>query len=571
MAKKSTSKPVQQTNRTNTTNTENRAWMPWAMAGLTFVVFAVGFRNGMVSMDDHSATVDNPAVKNFDLFGQFNLGMYAPVTWAGYGIAYILGKDNAFWYHLLSALVHALNVLVLFRLLSRMKIGETAVIVATFLFALHPIQVESVSWIAAFSTPLCALFGLLSMDFYIRSTTDTKPWNQQLLISIGLFLVACLSKSIAVSLPLTLLILDGWLKRPLNTRNLLEKAPYFIIALGFGALTLYSRTQAGHTDSVVVYSTADRFFMVFHTILFYWTKILLPYGFSIWYPFVKNGDSWPWTYYAAPFVFSAILFGAWRLRARMPFVWYGLLFYLANIVFALPFSTFGTFELRSDRYNYLAAIGIFTLLAMLPGYLKEQKIGKPDLVWGALVILMIACLPSTIVRIRHWHDTVSLIDSAIETTGDNFGKAYLWRGMEYGDRATATRDKKTIEQNVALSLKDLSQAIKINPGLTEAYKYRGGLYGVTQQYEKSLADITRYLTKNPNDFEFYYNRGLSLLNLNRVPEAINDFNKTLELDANFDRAYVARGNAYLILGDTVKGNADLEQYNRLTGGGAPAQ
>ena len=107
-------------------------WWPWVIAGFSFLIFATGFQNDMVSMDDHSATLDNPAVTNFELFGHFNLGMYAPMSWAVYGVAYLLGKDSPFWYHFFSALIHALNVLLVFRLLKRLQMSDTPALVVCF-------------------------------------------------------------------------------------------------------------------------------------------------------------------------------------------------------------------------------------------------------------------------------------------------------------------------------------------------------------------------------------------------------------------------------------------------------
>ena len=134
--------------------------MPWVAAGIAFILFATGFNNPMVAMDDHSATVNNPAVRDFSLkiFTQFNLGMYAPITWLGYALAQALGSGAPFWYHLLSAAVHTANVVLVFRLFHRLESNTTVAFFIALFFAIHPMQVEAVSWIAAFSTPLFALY-----------------------------------------------------------------------------------------------------------------------------------------------------------------------------------------------------------------------------------------------------------------------------------------------------------------------------------------------------------------------------------------------------------------------------
>jgi len=526
-------------------------WMPWVAAGLAFVLFLTGINNKMLSMDDHTATLNNPAVTGFNPFITSNLGMFAPVTWLGYGLAYaIKGKDATTLYHVFSAIVHMLNVVLVFRLFRRLGSTATVAFVVSLFFAIHPLQVEAVSWIAAFSTPLFALFSLLAMNFYLRHTTD-PVLGKNYWFSIGLFIVACLAKSAAVTLPLTLLVLDWWLKRPINRRNILEKAPFFALSLVFGVATIFTRTKAGFADTPADFNLLDRALMVNHTILFYWTKLLAPLGLSIWYPFVKAQGAWPWTYYAAPVVLLVLIGLAWRSRLKVPAVWFGLLFYLSNIVLALPYATFGTFELRSDRYNYLAGLGFFFILASLPELLRVKRPNLVGPAWGTLTVLGLVWIVLAGIRVGDWKDTVTLIDKAIATSGDNFGKAYLWRGMDNGDNDHGKE-----------ALQDFNRAITINPNLTEAYKYRGGLLGLSKQYGPSVSDLTKYLEKNPYDAEQYYNRGLSLINLQQTPMAIADFSKTLEIKPDFARAYRARGNAYLIQGDSVKGKADLAEWEK---------
>ena len=526
-------------------------WMPWVAAGLALVLFLTGVSNKMVSMDDHSATINNPAVTGFNPFIGSNLGMFAPVTWLGYALAYaIKGRQAAPLFHLLSVIVHAVNALLVFRLFRRLGSSAVVALIVSLFFAIHPLQVEAVAWIAAFSTPLFVMFSLLAMHSYVRHTQAAGE-RRHYWFALLLFVLACLSKSAAVTLPLTLLVLDWWLKRPWSRSTLLEKVPFFLIALGFGILTIVTRSQAGFGDTPADFTILDRMLMVCHTLVFYWTKLLAPFGLSIWYPFIKTGNGWPWSYYAAPLLLIVLLWLAWRSRVRLPFVWFGVLFYLSNIVLSLPYATFGTFELRSDRYNYLAGLGFFFILASLPDFFRVQRPKWVGTSWGLLTGLGLLWLLLAGLRINDWRDTLTLINKAIASSGDNFGKAYLWRGMEYGDNDRG-RD----------AILDLNRAITINPNLTEAYKYRGGMLGFAKRYEESVADLTVYLNKYPQDAEQYYNRGLSLLNLKEIPLAISDFSKTLAIKPEFVRAYRARGNAYLMQGDSIKGKADLAEWEK---------
>lgn len=553
MAKKSTLKPrksEQQTVPGISDSTEK--WLPWLLAAVGFILFSTGFSNPMVGMDDHSATVNNPAVKDFLLFDGFNLGMFAPLTWIGYQIAYILGKDSPYWYHLLSALVHAINVLLVFRLFRRLDSSITMSAIVALFFAIHPLQVEAVAWIAGFSTPLFSMFSLLAMNYYLRHVQEGgETWGRSYWFSIGMFVLACLAKSAAVTLPLTLLVLDLWKKRGFNQRVLLEKIPFFVISLGFGILTLYSRQHAGQLNQPADFSLLDRGFMVCHTILFYWKKLIAPTGLSIWYPFEKTEGAWSWDYLASPVILLGVLFVAWRSRNAVPMLWLGILFYLSNIVLSLPWSTFGTFELRSDRYNYLAGLGFFALLASLPNVVKDKKPGWTGGIWALLLGLAFVWLTTSALRIRDWKDTTTLINAAIAATGDNFGKAYYWRGMAYGKATDAQK-----------ALEDFSRAIQKNPMLYEAYKYRGNIFGLMKNYERSVEDLNVFLEHYPDEVPELYNRGLSNANLNRDQDAIADFSRAIELDSSFLRVYRARGNCYKKVGEFNKAASDLQKYLR---------
>ncbi|MBK8192282.1 MAG: tetratricopeptide repeat protein [Lewinellaceae bacterium] len=117
---------------------------------------------------------------------------------------------------------------------------------------------------------------------------------------------------------------------------------------------------------------------------------------------------------------------------------------------------------------------------------------------------------------------------------------------------------------------DFDKALEINPKLHEVYKYRCGLLGISKQYERSLDDLSKYLEVVPDDAEILYNRALTLVNLNRLPDALKDLDHALEVNPDFDRAYRARGNVRLQLGDERGSNADFQEFERRTGV-SPAQ
>ncbi|MFN0033697.1 MAG: tetratricopeptide repeat protein [Saprospiraceae bacterium] len=558
MAKKTTpqpKKPAQKTSKQAPAGffDSPERWLPWALAALAFVLFGIGFGNHMLGVDDHTATVDNPAVRDFQIFNGFNLGMYAPLTWIGYEISYILGKESPIWYHVLSALVHAINVMLVFRLFRRLGSSLTVSALVALFFAIHPLQVESVAWIAGFSTPLFSMFYLLSCLWYLdyAEQGDGRSYKY----ALGAFVLACLSKSAAVTLPLLLVLMDWWLKRPLSDRQrLLRYVPFFLVALLFGLLTIYSRhASAMNMSDETHLSLLERALVLCYTPVFYWAKLLLPLKLNIYYSFDSIKTDFVWAYWVAPVVLAGAFWGAWKLRSQARFVLFGLLFFFVQISVMLPFQPMGTFELCADHYNYLACAGIFFILVC--GFQELVKKWPPHAdtlrwvggLWAAALLVL------SILQIRVWKDTATLVDKAIRNGFHQNGRLYEARGTAY---ANENRDLQS-------AIKDYSEALRINPSLTDSYKYRGNIYGVLKNYPQSVEDLSKFLEKHPDEVPELYNRGLSYANLDRTREAIADFNRVIELDPTFSRAYRARGNCLKKIGENAQGDADLQKWETM--------
>lgn len=543
-------------------------WLVWIPPILAFVLFSTGLRNELLGIDDHTATVDNPAVTGAtSIFGHFNLGMYAPITWLGYAIAYFMGKDNPFPYHLFSLLLHVFNVWLVHRLVQRISgrpRGLGAAFWVALLFAIHPVQVESVAWIAGLSTPLYALFFLLACLWYLDYAEGRGDKRRAYGLALLAFVLACLSKSAAVTLPLVLVLLDWWAKRPLlDGRRLLGYAPFFIVAAFFGALTIYSRLQSGMNmdPNATNFSVLDRLLILAYTPVFYWYNILIPLKLNIYYSFHKINGQFPWQYWVAPVVLLGTLFLAWRYRQNASFVWFGLLFFFANLSVMLPFRSMGTFDLCADHYNYLAIIGILFLLVQGVQALIERFPNYAGALRGVSALWLIALAFLCISQIRVWKNTITVVTHAIDNGYHQNGRLYLARANAYG-KLLGDKDREKAKAAMIASIKDYTKALEINPELWEAYKYRGGLYGMGKDYQSSVEDLSKYLEKYPDDVEQQYNRGLSLLNLGHQAESIKAFDHTLRLNPNFLRAYRARSNAYAALGDSTRANADLREFEQ---------
>jgi protein O-mannosyl-transferase len=535
--------PVQATSSPATPTSDYKWPIRFLLAAAVVVVYATSVSNGFVFFDDDKAILYNSALKNPSL-GKFftgqNLGMYAPFTWIAYWVGSLLSGQEAWGYHLLGMLLHALNAVLVHMILRRLLGAERGrlALFAALLFAVHPIQVEAVSWAAALSTVLFASGYLGAWYAFVRyaQSGGAKWW----IGSMVLFAAACLSKSAAVTLPMVL-VATSWLFFSGSLRQLLRATlPYFGLALVFGAYTFVTREAEGHNIEATsaAFSVADRFFMVCQTILFYPFKLLVPAGFSIAYPFVKLGGSWHWTYYVAPVVLlAASVFVALKCR-KQPITLFALAVYLLPLTVMLPFRTVGSFELRSDRYAYVSCIGVFLLVGLL-----LERLPKPARL-GALGVTALVLAGLAWQQTSVWKEGVVLFKNCTAKTPES---SLCQCNLAYNQ---------LINNDFAGAITHYSEALKYDPNTIEAYNGRGQAYLFSNKIPEALADFTAAIQSGISTPKLYLNRAKCLVQLNRPAEALPDLRKSLDLEPNSPEAYLYKGMAHERTGQTAEAERD---------------
>lgn len=501
-------------------------------------VYALSVSNGFVFFDDDKAilfntTLDNPSLAKF--FSGQNLGMYAPITWMAYGLGQVLSGKEAWGYHTLALALHALNSVMVWLMLKKLTGWRWAAWLAALLFAVHPMQVEAVSWAAALSTVLFTTFYLGSILTYLRfSDSGVTAW---MIASLGAFVLAVLSKSAAVTLPLVLLAIDFYKNEKLLGKNWLSKIPFFLISLLFGVYTFVTREREGHDIELMsaAFTFVDRFFMVSQTLLFYPVKLLVPLGFSISYPFVKMDGMWPWTYHAAPLALAGIAYAVWRFARNDKDVLLGLALYLLPLLVMLPYRTVGSFELRSDRYVYFSCIGLFFLGAI---FLERTKLTTPlrlGIPFALAIVLGFLANNQTGV----WKTGEALFNNCVEKTPES---SLCQCNLAYNE---------LLSYDFQGAIKHYSEALKYDPNTVEAYNGRAQAYLNNRQFDLALSDFTKALEGGIVTPRLHLGRGKCLVILNRASEALPDLNKSIELEPNLPEAYYFRAVVY-----EKGGNAD---------------
>jgi tetratricopeptide (TPR) repeat protein len=535
-------------------------WKIWVPVVAAALMYLITLSYPLLGLDDHQATVENKAVTEFSPFTNFNLGMYAPLTWAAYAIPYNLMPKDTFWgYHLLGFIVHLLNTWLVARLLLRLGVRESMRFPIALLFAIHPIQAESVAWVAGFSTPFYVLFCLLGLLYYLKyqAVADQTKW-QWYALALIMMLLGNLAKSAAVVLPLLMVIIDWWLPSRLDLKKRIAGyAPFFLMALGFGLLTIYSRNVSGTAVGTDAngFSAIERLLLVSYAPVFYLTKILLPFKLNIYYSFERVNGVLPWVYWVAPLVIAALSYTAWHYRKTIPGIYIGLAFFMANIFFTLPFVTLGTFELCADHYNYLACVGVFFAIGSVLAYWSDQYPNKAALIRNVFIgwTVMVAVLG--VKQVGMWKDTITVVTNAIDNGYYHKGMMYFGRGVEYGDLSKPQ-----------LAMQDFTKALELDPNMRDAYKFRGSLYAQAGQIDLAVKDIQKYLTYDSTDVVSWNNMAQIYMRQNKLQQSLEAFNKTIELKPGAIVSYQNRAKIHEMMGNQAAAAADLQRAKELSAG-----
>src|SRR5213083_1116579 len=335
------------------------AVIPLVIAFSTFAAFLPTLQNQFVSWDDDKNFLENPHYRGLGWtqlrwMWTTHLGHYIPLTWMTLGLDYLLWGMNPFGYHLTSLLLHAANAVVFFFVVHRIltlalpspsEHGYALAVssgVAALVFAIHPLRVETVAWVTERRDVLSGLFYLVTILLYLRACEGEERGRRWYSLAVATFVLALLSKSMVVNLPIVLLILDvyplrrlgggiGWWSEPAR-RVYVEKIPFVLLAAAASAIAVMAQSSVHAAASLAQLSVPGRVAISTYGLSFYLWKMVVPVNLS---PFYERGLIDPW---ATPFLLSygglvAITALAWARRRRwpgLPATW------LAYVVVLLP-------------------------------------------------------------------------------------------------------------------------------------------------------------------------------------------------------------------------------------------
>lgn len=521
----------------------------------TGLLYRNSLKGEFLSYDDTENVVNNPVIQQLSLetlprfFLTSNLYMYTPVTFISYAFDYKMNGLNPFYFKLTNLLLHLINIILVYLFSMQILRKQNPAILLALLFAVHPVNVDSISWISGRSNLLSALFFLSTLLLYLIYLQKSK--TAFLLLSLISFVLSLLSKSSGIMLPFALLFIDFLQKRKFTFRIILEKAPYLFISLLVGLLTIYFRTDSGNTQTMAEYTLSDRIFMICFSIMVYIFRAISPVHLSEVYAYpVKTGGFLPFWYYLAPIVIVCAGLAIYRLKTLKRELVFGICFFLINIILTQVILLEDGF--MANRYAYLPYIGLYFVMVKVYDFytLRSHKVKMYLSSTVFLLLLVFAFLSYQ--RSMVWTNTLTLFDHVIRQSPD--------AAFAYDNRGIA----KYTGNDPDGALADYDQAIKLNPKYAGAFYNRGIVFYAVQEYEKARIDYTKAIELNPRFASSYAARGILEMDILKNDSlALKDYNQAIGINPAFGLAYYNRGILELRMNDVSNACKDFWKVKNL--------
>ena len=587
----------------------NKKYIPYLILFillLTIVVYSNSIRNEFTNWDDDAYVQENADIKEIsahnikNIFTSYYQSMYLPATIISFAAEYKLFKYNPIAYHLDNLILHLINIVLVFIFILKLtKKQEIAFIVSLF-FAIHPMHVESVSWISERKDVLYAVFFMLSLIYYFNHITEQRKTNLKglnYILSVIFFILAALSKSAAVVLPAILLLTDYYTGRKLKLNLIIEKIPFFIISLIFLIIMKYSFKDTMNVDNSY-FNIHNRIFIISYGIIFYIVKVFIPLKLSVYYPFEGTDYNLPLSYYLSLAGVLIIIIAVIFIKKFRKEIIFGMIFYFITVAMVIQIVPFGS-VIVADRYAYIPYIGLFFII----GHVFSYYFNKINTIEFRYILLVCAGLLTifysylTYERNKVWQNNESIWTDVTDKYPVKFACYQLGLAKENDkqyeqalllfNKALLTDSLDTKVYNaigivkcklkdfagaipyfdIALKIKPDFEAAKVNRSIAIKYLSENSPVsaskdtiiskdGILKQkqafdnlmktalesygkndYRTAITQVNKALKINDKIPEAYYYRGIFKYSMNDYDGALEDYNKAIKLNTNFAEAY----------------------------------
>ena len=587
------------------------ARLPLLIAVVTFVVFSPALWNHFVDWDDQVNFLTNQDYRGLGwthlkwMFTTFLMGQWIPLTWMTLGLDYTLWDMKPGGYHLTNLLLHAANA-ALFCLVARRLLARAAptftggtltasAATAALFFALHPLRAESVAWVTERRDLLSGLFFLLTILTYLASREagreDTRRWA---VLSVVSYALACLSKSIVVTLPVILLLLDVYPLRRLPLRQwrtpaaralLVEKAPYIGLAVATVAMAVWAQQANHYLTSLEKLSLFERVPLTLYSVVFYAGKTVLPLGLSPLYELPVRINPLEPRFALSALAVIIVTVGVVALARR----WMApLAVWTAYILSVAPVSGMlhNGHQLTHDRYSYLSCLpwallfggGVAAALVAVRTRVIRPPLAR--LAAATAVAWLIGLSLMTWHQVKVWQDNDTLWRYALDADPEcaichsNLGVSLYNRriidlAMERFERSIALRpDRVRTHGNLGLALMAAGRSKEAVPHFEQVLE-KFPMHSETRnnlavallqigEYEPAIAQLHEILRQEPDHVLAHTNLGSAFLDLRRPAEAVAALERAATIKPDLPQPRIGLIKTYLALGRVDAAWSQLE-------------
>jgi len=507
--------------------------------------------NDFVNYDDPSYVTENEYVKAgityrglvwaFTSFHSYN---WHPLTWLSHMLDVQFYGLNPAGHHLTSLLFHTANSLLLFGVLRKMTGAVWRSFSVAALFALHPLHVESVAWVAERKDVLSTFFWILAMGAYVDYARSRKT-RHYLMVAL-FFLLGLMAKPMLVTFPFVLLLLDYWpLRRfrphpadagdagvqpkgPTLTGLLLEKVPFLVLAMASSAVTYVAQQKGG----AIIHETSFpvNFGNALISYVRYLWKMVWPHPLAVLYPFDPDAIT-PWKVAGAGSVLVLLSLLLLRQAKRRPYIPVGWLWYIVTLAPVAGFVRIGQHSI-ADRYTYVPLIGLFIIAAWGVDELRRTwRCNKRIIVSLALAVFTVISVV-TVQQERYWRNSITLFERAIAVTENN-PTAHKNLGLDYGKLGNV--EKATLEGRIS-RMQGYQFEVKVNPENFEAHFKLGNAYSDLNRFSEAITEYQTAISLNKTNGQAYNALGIAYYNAGKIKDAREAFRTAVTIDPNFTEA-----------------------------------
>jgi tetratricopeptide (TPR) repeat protein len=540
----------------------------------TLAVYWQVLDNDFVNYDDDRYVTENIYVLKgvtFDsltwAFTSSQFSNWHPLTWISHMIDCQLYGLNPKGHHLTNLLFHVANTLLLLLVLVRMTGALWSSSFVAALFALHPIHVESVAWIAERKDVLSTFFMMLTVWAYTLYVK--KGGVRRYLLVALLFVLGLMSKPMLVTLPFILLMLDFWpldrlcliystrtvatgqhTNKRLSTFQLIwEKVPFFALAVASSVVTFIVQKRGGAIKSLMSYSLPTRIINALVAYIEYIVNMIWPVKLSVLYP--HPGDSLPlWKGVVAGLMLALITTLVVCKARKVPYIAVGWCWYVVTLIPVIGIVQVGM-QAKADRYTYTTLIGLFIVIAWGANDLLSKWPHRKIWLSTLASILLPVLIVLTWKQVQYWENSITLYKHTLKHTSNNV--------IIHNNLGAALNKLGRTEE----AIEHLLQALRLKPDYAIAHYNLGTALGKLGRTEEAIEHLLQALRLKPDYVEGHYNLGTALSKLGRTEEAIKHLLQALRLKPDYAEAHSSLGVALYKQGRTEEAIEHLLQALRL--------